>query len=831
VLLASSWQPAQGQAPRADAAAEKRGAASLARFVPRQDLAFFLEFDGLDAHPAAWRASAAFKLLSQTRLGALVEDLSVQALDLILDAPPPGHRIQGNDILELIKVLARNGFVIAGRPPGARPGLLVAVLRGGARPELIQLVEDLVAADVSRGEDERPEKPAAASKPAPPGVAAKAAARRIQALDMGLVLWSEKGDLIIAQKDSVDEILATIDGKRESALDHPIRLELSKGAGDFHAIAFGFADMGALKKCAPDSVPLGFDGLERLELRCGFQRDAILTVLRAQAPAPRRGLLTLLDQPTFGADGLSFLPAGLNSFTMLSFDPLTAFNQFLDVMKQTEPARAAQLAKPRALDREGLDLRQHLLAHLGPKLAFYGQHVGGEGDSPAAMLAARCAGLTLSIQVRDEAALASILDRLVRAVNRTVERPPPPAVRKVRGRPGPGAPQMSFRKQPGPHLRYVCNLPPTSVPKPFLEAIQPSIALGAGRLVISGSKAAAERALAAAPHPQPAEALLPLLRRLPAEMVYLNIDDLRDVTRLLTRALPILVRQTNAEIALAESRLGKAPKEVYLRLGPEQIPQADELNRLIFPAATTLVVDKQGATLSHREPIPSLGSPLVSGGLLALLWPSVESSRDAARRAQCVNSLKQIALAMHNYHSANNSFPRPAISDDEDKPLLSWRVAILPFLGEQALYNKFKLDEPWDSPHNKALLKEMPGVYLCQTRQKVEPFTTTYRVFTGPGALFEQGADIGVQNVTDGTSNTIMVVESAEAVPWTKPDDLKFDPVAAPSLHGAGSPHPGGFNAAFADGAVRFLKNTINRLTFRFLITRQGGEVVDASQF
>ena len=102
-------------------------------------------------------------------------------------------------------------------------------------------------------------------------------------------------------------------------------------------------------------------------------------------------------------------------------------------------------------------------------------------------------------------------------------------------------------------------------------------------------------------------------------------------------------------------------------------------------------------------------------------------------------------------------------------------MSLLPRLGHQELYNKFKQDEAWDSPDNKKLLKEMPLVYQCPDRPKAEPFTTTYRVFTGNGALFERERDIGVADVIDGTSNTIAVVESKEAVPWTKPDDLPFD--------------------------------------------------------
>jgi prepilin-type processing-associated H-X9-DG protein len=194
--------------------------------------------------------------------------------------------------------------------------------------------------------------------------------------------------------------------------------------------------------------------------------------------------------------------------------------------------------------------------------------------------------------------------------------------------------------------------------------------------------------------------------------------------------------------------------------------------------------------------------------------------------------MKQIGLAMHNYLSATNTFPKPMITDNNGKPLLSWRVAILPYIEQGELYNKFHLDEPWDSPHNKALINEMPPTYVCPSRGNVEPGTTTYRMFVGKGAFSEKDQGTPIAGITDGTSNTIMVVEAAEAVPWTKPDsDLEFDPDAKPSLYGAGSPHPGGFNALFGDGSVRFIKNSIAAQVFRALITRAGGEVIAADSF
>jgi prepilin-type processing-associated H-X9-DG protein len=299
----------------------------------------------------------------------------------------------------------------------------------------------------------------------------------------------------------------------------------------------------------------------------------------------------------------------------------------------------------------------------------------------------------------------------------------------------------------------------------------------------------------------------------------------------LVASLPVLIRQVNAEIELRERRAGKNAKDVYMRLDPQIIPKVEEINARLVPSSTTVTVDGEGAILWHREAVPTISSPAAVAAVIAYSLPAIRAGMDAARRAQCVNNLKQIALTMHNYVSANSKFPRAASWSENGKPLLSWRVAILPYLGYQELYNKFNLDEPWDSVRNRALIKEMPSVYLCPDGVKPNSFTTCYQVIAGKSAIFEKDQDIGIADVTDGTSNTLMVVEAKSAVPWTKPDDLTFDPEAAPSLCGAGSAHPGGFNAAMGDGSVRFIKDTIDLKKFRWMITRNLGEVIAADDF
>ena len=213
-----------------------------------------------------------------------------------------------------------------------------------------------------------------------------------------------------------------------------------------------------------------------------------------------------------------------------------------------------------------------------------------------------------------------------------------------------------------------------------------------------------------------------------------------------------------------------------------------------------------------------LGSTLFPVGVLVgLLLPAVNAAREAGRRVQCANNERTINLALINYSTSKNHFPRPAITDASGKPLLSWRVTILPYLDEMTLYNQFHHDEPWDSPHNMGLLKLMPKVYVCPSSTPGVPGMTNYRVFTGEATLFDPDRDVSPAGVKDGLSNTIAVVETIEGVPWTKPEDLPFDPTRPDPLplYGAVSGHPGGLNAGFADGAVRFLPSDIKMETFR----------------
>jgi Protein of unknown function (DUF1559) len=191
--------------------------------------------------------------------------------------------------------------------------------------------------------------------------------------------------------------------------------------------------------------------------------------------------------------------------------------------------------------------------------------------------------------------------------------------------------------------------------------------------------------------------------------------------------------------------------------------------------------------------------------------------------------LKQIMLAFHNYHSTFNTFPPPALKDKDGKIPYSWRVAILPYIDQQALYNAYKFDEPWDSPSNRELLTKMPAVYRHPS-QPANASTTSYVAPMSRDAIMQPTGDgTKIQDITDGTSNTIMVVEAKTDIPWTKPDDLPVGDLKdfrapAPKIPGV---TPDGFYGAMADGSVRFFSSDNNPQVLKALFSRDGGEVLD----
>lgn len=212
------------------------------------------------------------------------------------------------------------------------------------------------------------------------------------------------------------------------------------------------------------------------------------------------------------------------------------------------------------------------------------------------------------------------------------------------------------------------------------------------------------------------------------------------------------------------------------------------------------------------------------GVLVSLLLPAIQAARQAARRTSSQNNLKQMGLAFWNYHDVYRNFPTD-IYDEDGNALLSWRVAILPFIEQNELYQRFHLDEPWDSPHNLALAKVVPPVFISPN-QSTPSGTTPYLRPVGEKFLNNGAEKIQVRQITDGTSNTIFAVEALpdQAQPWTKPADLMVDPNNP--LAGVIDGTRPSFTVLLGDGSVRDFMNDLDPEVFKALLTRNGGEVV-----
>ena len=265
----------------------------------------------------------------------------------------------------------------------------------------------------------------------------------------------------------------------------------------------------------------------------------------------------------------------------------------------------------------------------------------------------------------------------------------------------------------------------------------------------------------------------------------------------------------------------------------------------IEPDANSVSDQESGKQIEHATDARSgilgcaafaLFACLFFGGSGGYFW--YQHNR-AARRIESSNNLKQIALAMHAFDAANRTLPNHAILHPKTgQPLLSWRVSILRFAGEQELYNQIRRDEPWDSEHNRQFWNKIPKFYQLPGKPKDDK--TYYQVFHGNESVFPKAkqprfnvpmaGDVGIrgQSIADGTSNTFLVAEAANPVNWMKPEDIPFQ-MNQPGLMDRLGNHWSGdrFHVAFCDATVRFISRKIPPQTLQALITRAGGESME----
>ncbi len=542
---------------------------------------------------------------------------------------------------------------------------------------------------------------------------------------------------------------------------------------------------------------LGLDGIRDMGSVTGLDETGFLSRALIRIDGPPAGLLKLADVAPLQAEDLGPIPGDALVALAFRLDAGQLMDLVRDIAGRIEP-RAAEKIDSGLAEIEGqlgFRIRDELLASLGD--------VWTVATAPAD--GGLITGWTATVQLRDRARIEEIHRKLLDVAARAFgDRPRAPQIKR-----------MTFA---GRELYYLvtqdddfplspcwCLTDSHLVVAPFPQAVKALLARG---------EAASTPSLAV--HPKIAR----VLEAQPGPMKVFYVDS-REVFRML---YPVV--QVVAQVGMTEAR------RRGVDLDPALLPSPRTIDRHLLPLVIAVRRTESGIEIISHQSLPGGNVAAAAPAMTALLLPAIQAAREAARRTQSMNNLKQIAIAMHNYHDIYRAFPAAYSTDKEGKPLLSWRVHILPYIEQYPLYKEFHLDEPWDSEHNRALIARMPAAYRAPG-SGAGPGKTNYLGIAGEGNIFvspksKEGAPLGtgMREITDGTSNTAMVVEASDdlAVTWTQPKD--FEPNPDQPLRGLVGVRPGGFLAALCDGSVRFIAASIDPQMLKALFTRAGGEAV-----
>lgn len=536
---------------------------------------------------------------------------------------------------------------------------------------------------------------------------------------------------------------------------------------------------------------LGLDKLGTAVMVNGMDDKGCVTRSELSIDGPTTGILTLLDTPPLTSKDLALI--GRDSPVALAFklDGAKVLDLILDISGQL--GESDDLVEGLAVMKQqtGIDLREDFLASLSDTWRLYAQ------PGPAGLMT----GWTIAIKVRDRQKLEQVQNTLTTMAKA--------ALQQV----GPGGPALESSEIAG-HTVHTVSFGQPGVPTP-------SWCITDDELFVSMT-------------PQQLE---PLITGSAAGASLAQNDDVKKLFQADSRTLAFAYIDTQqvATTLLPLAQMGlqaMAGQRGAPPLNTDGLPPQESIVPHLQPSLLALQRTDKGVGFSSYQTLPGGNVGASAPVMVALLLPAVQAAREAARRMQGSNNLKQIGLAMHNFHDTYGALPAGYSSDADGNPLLSWRVHILPFIEQQGLYEQFHLDEPWDSPHNMTLVAKMPDVYRCpNSAAKLEDGMTNYVGLAGKDGVFvrpKNGDRMGVsfRDIRDGTSNTIMTLEvpNEAAVVWTKPTDFTPDPDEP--TKGLTGLRPGGFQAGFTDGSVRFIAETIDVGILQALFTKNGGEPV-----
>jgi hypothetical protein len=589
----------------------------LSRYIPKENLLFYFEFSGLDAHAATWNKTAAYRLLMDTPLGVMLEAVAGQLLDKAL-SNVANNKVSGAECVTLIKHVAHHGFaggfrvVGKGGDSATTPEFHGAlVFRGASTKEMRSISSRAMGwmmggPSKARIDQREGRRMVVVSRPAP-GQEGK---------EISWAWWPEKDvDLVLSTgfPAGVESVLASVDGKIPGATDHPSVKELTKPEADFDAVCIAFLDIANCPKTSNKLTEaigkIGEAGIQRIDYRWGFDDDALKTITRLIAPKPRKPMLALFDQPGFAKMALLPMPEGVESFLELSISP----NQLLDTIGEFGPEIKGNIEEfAETVENSGrIDLRKDLLAHLGPRIVLFvapGRSAAAtnesfetswlQGFNPAKALAAlqTIPKITLVAEVDDPIKFGKSLDGAIIAMNKALsvqallKSEEEPEAKPDQGGAGanagraPGGRQGGAQGKRAPRRRsadttpapkfeamagdmkaearsdvkaYLLRTPSDSALRLGPPGFRPVIKLDGKYLAISIVADGADAALKAVKRKdwKPSDDVQRACERLPAKIVMLGVVDPREILPTFLASLPASLQTMINSVAIVRGRM------------------------------------------------------------------------------------------------------------------------------------------------------------------------------------------------------------------------------------------------------------------------------------
>ena len=636
-----------------------------------------------------------------------------------------------------------------------------------------------------------------------------------------------------------EQAISVVDGRTPNVTASRQWKTYREGDTDFEVTSVGWFDFGSLRERfgeIPLPVPgseesptinqfveaLGLQNLGTSASQFGYRGRACISRTTIEAPGKRTGLLALLDQPVFELGDLPPMPAGTTNFASFSMDLAAGWDSTLKAVRKTLALLPPEVGEEfEELFAEmkgelGIDLRSEVFSPLGNIHCAFDDPAGGPFGF----------GFGLAASVRDRARLQQTVNSLLAKLEAQLQRarlPVPMTVQRstFAGREMITVPAGMFTPTIVIDDKWLAfSLYPQSV-KAFLMRQDGDLARWQPNIQ---HKAA--------------------LAELPSKFSAISVDDPRRALNSVYAFIPML---NSGLHTVAGGAAGNT-------LNAADLPPQEIVTSPLFPNVGISVPNSAGFVFEGRQSLPVLPMPSVQSGaavpvLVALILPAIQQAREAARRAQSANNLRQLGLAMHNYHDVFKYFPAGTVQDTKLKPeqRLSFLYSLLPFIEQSNLFDTMSETTKlaWDSKENAEWANVSVPTFRHPSMTSFVPGQTDYVGIAGIGedaaelpvehkraGIFGYNRKTRIRNITDGTSNTVMITESTDGdIPWAAGGRTLKSLTQEPYINGPdgiGGPSPGGCNVLFADGSVRFLSEDIDPEVMRRLAAMADGQVVGA---